>query len=634
MSVTSSPSSTVTELPPATAPTLSQGQRLRRYLPWMLLLLLLGFVGYKVFRIGQYGWRAYQIGRNLQQQTQAHITPAQLPAVRTTVQDLSTTLANLEGEVRPFRPLFRGLAWMPRYGVTLSSLPDLLIAGRELTALANEGLMLIKPDQLATPQNALLPSLVKTLTTAQPKIASMVQHAETAQNALQALPIAKLQPASLGQRVTQLAAALPILTAALRATPTLPVLLGMDKPHTYLILVQNNHELRATGGFISAVGKVTLENGQIRDLQFKDSYTYWRSDVNYPAAPAPVQRYMNIQLLPLRDANWSPDLPTTAQLVKGLYAQETGDKIAGVVTVDLRAAQLIVEALAPLQVQGVTAPVTGENFIEQVKLLWAKPPGVEDTQKLAGSEWWKQRKGFIPLLAQAALQRLQTGGVSYTALVEHVQKALAERAIQIWLAEPVAEQQLTALGWDGSLQPKPNADFLALVETNMGYNKVNAVLQRGLTYAVDWPDGPTQPGVATVAITYTHPISIPNYVCDPSPDYGENYDFLIKRCYFGYIRLYTPRGSQLIGVDGVAPDSVVARRGEKNTEVFAGYFILPVGQSHTITFRYKLPVQLTPQNYSLLVQRQSGSGPLPLKIAVAGHTITALLSDAKLNWAP
>lgn len=601
---------------------------------WVLLLILFLFLGYKLFRIGEAGWRAYQSGVDLQQKVQIGATVNQLSSTKTALQAFAKALADLEGELHPFRALFHGLAWVPYYGETLRSVPELLLASRELTALASEGTALVTSNQVAAKQSELIPSLLKTLTTAQPQISSMIQHAETAQQALQAVPVAKLQPLSLGKRITQITSVLPVMTAALRTTPVLPALLGMETPRTYLILVQNNHELRATGGFISAVGKVKLEKAQIRELQFKDSYTYWRSDVNYPPAPDPMQRYMNIQLLPLRDANWSPDLPTTAQLVKSLYAQETGDKVAGIVTIDLRAAQLLVEALGSLHVEGVATPINGDNFIEQVKFLWAKPLGVNDTKEVGGSEWWKQRKGFMPLLAQAALQRVQAGGVSYFALFEHVQKALNERAIQIWLGEPVAAQQLAALGWDGSLQPKANTDFLALVETNMGYNKVNAVLQRGLTYAVAWPDGPTQPAVATVTVTYTHPISIPDYVCDPSPNYGEDYNFLIKRCYFSYVRLYTPAGSQLLSVTGVAPDSVVTKRGEKATQVFAGYFILPVGQSHKVIFKYKLPAQLTPKNYTLLVQRQAGAGPLPLKITVDGRTTSTLLSDAKLDWQP
>ena len=98
----------------------------------------------------------------------------------------------------------------------------------------------------------------------------------------------------------------------------------MEGPRTYLVLIQNNHELRATGGFIAAVGRVTVDKGRMTALDFADSYTVYSDKSTYPLAPKPMQQYMHIPLLLMRDANWSPDLPTTAEVARALYAQETG----------------------------------------------------------------------------------------------------------------------------------------------------------------------------------------------------------------------------------------------------------------------------------------------------------------------
>src|SRR5215211_16412 len=57
-----------------------------------------------------------------------------------------------------------------------------------------------------------------------------------------------------------------------RLGPSLPWLLGMQGPRTYLVLVQNSHELRATGGFIAAVGRVSVDGGRLTDFDFEDSY--------------------------------------------------------------------------------------------------------------------------------------------------------------------------------------------------------------------------------------------------------------------------------------------------------------------------------------------------------------------------
>ena len=429
----------------------------------------------------------------------------------------------------------------------------------------------------------------------------------------------------------------PISPAALgmRLGPLLPDLIGMNGPVTYLILVQNNDELRATGGFISAVGTLTLENARIAELDFVDSYAFFSRDLAYPPAPPPMQRYMDIPLLLLRDANWSPDLPTTARLVQALHHRETGLAIDGIITIDLRAVELIISALEPLQIEGAEETITGATVVEQIKELYSVPASLDADIETAGlGAWWRARKEFIPVLAQGARSRLESGDVDLFKLITAAQTALSERAIQLWLAQPAAQAEMAELGWDGGLHPEPGADFLALVDTNMGYNKVDAVIERQLDYAVSWPDGVVRPAQATVTVTYTHPLSVTDELCEPTPRYGVSYEDMTMRCYFDYVRIYAPAGSKLVEMTGVEPDSVKTQRGEGKAQLFAGYFTLQPGAEHVVTVRYTLPPELTPRNYALVVQRQSGSGPLPLSITVDGENWSGVLVEGRLRWAP
>ena len=73
--------------------------------------------------------------------------------------------------------------------------------------------------------------------------------------------------AQLAKQVNRFDKGLPLLKMALDFAPAVPSLLGVDEPRTYLIIAQNNDELRATGGFISGVGTVTF-------TQYGDSVTY------------------------------------------------------------------------------------------------------------------------------------------------------------------------------------------------------------------------------------------------------------------------------------------------------------------------------------------------------------------------
>ena len=275
----------------------------------------------------------------------------------------------------------------------------------------------------------------------------------------------------LSQQLSAIEPLLPSLYLGMELFPSLPKLIGLHEPQRYLLVVQNSDELRATGGFISALGLLTLENGRVADLEFVDSYRLYRADQEYPPAPAPLADYMGIPYLLFRDANWSPDFPTTAALLQVLYRQETGVSVDGIVTVDLHAVEAIIGALAPLQVPNSPEPLTGANVIAQVKAMWTQPDEGQTITDVGLGAWWGQRKDFIPTLAAAVVAKLQSGGIDYVAVAVAVEQALNERSIQIWLADKDAAFQLARLGWDGSLQVLPNADYLGLIDTNMGYKQ-------------------------------------------------------------------------------------------------------------------------------------------------------------------
>ena len=128
-----------------------------------------------------------------------------------------------------------------------------------------------------------------------------------------------------------------------------------------------------------------------------------------------------------------------------------------------------------------------------------------------------------------------------------------------------------------------------------------------------WPVAGAAPE-ATVTIDYRHPLTVTEHACDLTPRYGADYDDLVERCFFNYVRLYVPSGSVLLDTSGFQADSVRTTRGEKGTQVFGGYFVMLPGEHLRVQFRYQLPATLAPERYQLLVQRQSGSGPLPITL--------------------
>jgi hypothetical protein len=107
---------------------------------------------------------------------------------------------------------------------------------------------------------------------------------------------------------------------------------------------------------------------------------------------------------------------------------------------------------------------------------------------------------------------------------------------------------------------------------------------------------------------------------------------MIARCYFNYVRVFAPAGSKLLQAEGVDGESIISRRGERGTHEFAGFFVLPPGGVQRVTFTYRLPAAITPENYRLLLQRQSGTLPLPLSLDIEGVTQSTTLAEGWLDW--
>ena len=59
--------------------------------------------------------------------------------------------------------------------------------------------------------------------------------------------------------------------------------------------------------------------------------------------------------------------------------------------------------------------------------------------------------------------------------------------------------------------------------------------------------------------------------CVRSLEYGDSYADMTARCYWDYLRVYAPAGSEMVAAEGI--ERTKAERGEGNTTVFSGEFV-------------------------------------------------------------
>lgn len=414
----------------------------------------------------------------------------------------------------------------------------------------------------------------------------------------------------LAQAAPILDTLLPILTAAPDLLRAAPELLGADGPRRYLILAQNSDEIRATGGFISGVGIIELDKGEIKSIAFADSYSVIDLTKPHPIPPVALETHMWAQILLLRDANWWADFPSSARKAWELYEQDTGSKVHGVIAMDTPALQLLVAATDPIRLDEYNDTITADNLMDRIRHYWASPVGGPDITS-GDPKWWALRKNFMGILAKSVMERLlkDTAKLDPSELGRVALRLLDERHLLLYL--PPVQATLREHRWDGGIVPA-QGDYLFVVDSNVGFNKVNPMIQQTITYTVNLADA-----TATLQIGYVHGSQARLDVCVHESRYGDTYQDMMDRCYWDYVRVFVPGGAEPLSREGLGDGDLA--ESEAGLAVWDGLLVLKPGEAQEVVFRYRLPASVVAgEPYRLYVQKQPGTWGIPLRVIVWG----------------
>lgn len=555
----------------------------------------------------------------------ARWTPAELLAL------IHNDLRGLEAEFAFWLTIAPRLRWLPRYGADLAAAPALLTAALELSengARVAEALepLLVPPDQAQPPT---LESALRLLREAQPHLSDMAQTLERVYAMRAGLETRPAAPAPAARLVAELDRYLPLLQQGVQGALLLPALLGDDEFRTYLLLVQNEDELRPAGGFLTGVARVAVREGRIEHLYFENSAEVTDFKRPYPDPPRPLEDIMGLDLWVFHDSNWSPDFPTSAWQAVAFYQQRYEMPIDAVLAVDQEAFRRIVQVLQPLTVPSYPEPVTESNILAALRQSRDMP--LEDDPQAA---WERRHKAFLEDLLTASIDKVQNRPetVDFIRLGMAVMAAFEERHM---FAYALRDNDLATLlhesRWDGALS-RGEGDYLMVVDANLGYSKVNPYITGSLGYAVDLRD-PQQPQ-ANLTLSYQHNgprTSEPCYHYHKPPML--TYEQLMQQCYWDYVRVYVPQGSRpLRATPNPIPGGLlvtgIGRSGEAEIlapeagkSVFATFFVLPPGQRAETRMLYQLPPDVVQQTddallYRLYIQKQGGKLSVPVQLSL------------------
>jgi hypothetical protein len=599
-----------------------QMRKRRRYgllLTLLIAILLLALLG------GFWSWRSLQdyhafkghldALQNLATGDLAHID---LEVVAQNVVGLRSEMMALHRDAKPFLWLAPYLGWVPRFGTDIQSAPDLMTLGLNLTQAGELIVDAFSPVFEAGMDSPQLRQLAtSSLMVAQPHLVQAQTLIAEAAQARSKVDVAKLSDQLQGYLI-KLDRYLPIAQFGLDASHLAVKLLGLDTPKAYLVVAQNNDELRATGGFITAAGRVVLHEGEITEMSFMDSYAVDDLSRYYPDPPQALYDTMLAEQWLFRDSNWSPDFPTAAQQMASFFEFGTGQPVDGVVALDLNAIRFLVDAIGPIMLEGEEIPFTGLQVVEWMR---AARGGLEEGEGLG--EWWAKRKDFMSPLAEAIKQRLESAHIDWLGLIKAVQQTLNEKHLLFYFEDPETQAFLHSQNLDGGLIPT-TGDYWMVVDSNVGFNKADASIERQVFYQIDMSqDGSL---VAKLDLYYRNRTPASEESCDPTPRYSESYQLEYERCYWDYARVYVPQTAELIQAPyAPLPEPSLSlqklgRGGEETFQIlgaesgkqaFGFYFLLPKGEDRLWSFSYHLPSGILRKEdgrwyYQLVIQKQPG----------------------------
>lgn len=240
----------------------------------------------------------------------------------------------------------------------------------------------------------------------------------------------------------------------------------------WLLLFQNSNELRATGGFIGSYAIAEISEGKVTKISIEDIYDADGQFTGYVEAPPGVAQYLSSgKGLRLPDANWDPDTAKSAEQILPFFALGKKQNITGLVFVNLDFAKELLTFFGPIELSDYNTIVTNENIDEVLR-----------SRRDAFFPGSIQKKHMLSqLLTQLQLRISNIEPHQITSLTKLVIRAFSNFDLQFYSNNQTIDTIFTKHNLRQKIVTVPDADYLYIVESNVGINKANAGISREVT---------------------------------------------------------------------------------------------------------------------------------------------------------
>lgn len=374
----------------------------------------------------------------------------------------------------------------------------------------------------------------------------------------------------------------------------------------FLVLFQNNMELRPGGGFIGSFGILKVKDGSITSFASHDVVNFDGRIPDTVPAPYPLPETLGVKSLKLRDSNVSPDWSANAKAAEDFYKMGKGEEnFDGVIGITTNVLSSFLSIVGPVEVPGYPGEYDAET-------------GVLDLEYQVEQAFYKQgitrgdRKSIMNLLGNIILEKVKALPISGKyELFKVVLDDLHKKDIQISFHDEGLQDIVRAAGWSGEVDREWANDYLLAVDSNLNSFKTDYRMRRKMDYTIDL-SGETPK--AKLVVTYEHT--------------AKEKDFMTKD-YQSFSRIYVPEGSWLESVSGNAKPAVFGS--ELGHKYFGAIIQIPLGATRSVTWNYALPKGFDAAEYDLLIEKQPGLNDVPVTVTVKGKDGVSTEKEAVLN---
>ncbi|MFK7780542.1 MAG: DUF4012 domain-containing protein [Candidatus Gracilibacteria bacterium] len=246
-------------------------------------------------------------------------------------------------------------------------------------------------------------------------------------------------------------------------------LLGNDSERKYLILFQNNDEIRPTGGFIGSLATITIKDGKVIDFVDDDVYAYeWEINKIYQdKKPAPEGLNKITETFGLRDANYFIDFDSSSESIN-FFLNKIGKKVDGIIYINQNTILDFLKYTGGIEFDKIDEIITEENFSLIISTLVEAQTFKVGTLGTAKQILFDFANIFIGELKERK---------DYFAYLDILQKNIRSRDLVIYSFNPEENNLLWRLGLNGKINYSDSLDFSYPVFTSVGGNKSDRYIE-------------------------------------------------------------------------------------------------------------------------------------------------------------